>query len=50
MKGKTLGIVGCGNIGSLVLKKMSGFGMNMLVRDPYLSKERYDQRGRNGCF
>jgi len=45
MKGKTLGIVGCGNIGSLVLKKMRGFGMNMLVCDPYLSGERVRELG-----
>jgi D-3-phosphoglycerate dehydrogenase len=40
MKGKTLGIVGCGNIGSRILKKMAGFGMDILVCDPYLSKKR----------
>lgn len=45
MKGKTLGIVGCGNIGSLVLKKMSGFGMKILVCDPYLSKEKCRELG-----
>jgi len=45
MKGKTLGIVGCGNIGSRVLKKMSGFGLNILVCDPYLSKKRLDELG-----
>ena len=45
MKGKTLGIIGCGNIGSLVLKKMSGFEMKILVCDPYLSEERYTELG-----
>ena len=41
MEGKTLGIVGCGNIGSIVFKKMKSFGMNTLVVcDPYLSKNR----------
>ncbi len=45
MKGKTLGIIGCGNIGSLVLKKMSCFGMKILVSDPYLSEERYKELG-----
>ncbi len=45
MKGKTLGIVGCGNIGSLVLEKMSGFGMKILVCDPYLGEERYRELG-----
>ncbi len=45
MGGKTLGIVGCGNIGSYMLKKMRAFGMEILVCDPYLSKERYDELG-----
>lgn len=45
MKGKTLGIIGCGNIGSLVLKKMRGFEMKILVSDPYLSEERYKELG-----
>ena len=40
MLGKTLGIVGCGNIGSRVLNRVKGFGMNILVCDPYLCKER----------
>ncbi|MBA7556063.1 Glycerate dehydrogenase [subsurface metagenome] len=45
MKGKTLGIIGCGNIGSLVLEKMKGFGMKILVCDPYLDEERYKELG-----
>jgi D-3-phosphoglycerate dehydrogenase len=45
MKGKTLGIIGCGNTGSLVLEKMKGFGMNILVCDPYLAEERYKELG-----
>lgn len=45
MGGKTLGIVGCGNIGSIVLRKMRSFGMTILVDDPYLSKERYAELG-----
>ena len=40
MGGKTLGIIGCGKIGSFVLRKMRSFGMNILVNDPYLSEER----------
>jgi D-3-phosphoglycerate dehydrogenase len=43
--GKNLGIVGCGRIGSLVLKKLSGFAMNPLICDPYLSEERKRQLG-----
>ena len=43
--GKNLGIVGCGRIGSRVLKKMSGFEMNTLVCDPYLPDERKRELG-----
>ncbi|MCE5251859.1 C-terminal binding protein [bacterium] len=45
MGGKTLGIIGCGNIGSIVLRKMRSFGMRILVDDPYLSKARLDELG-----
>jgi len=45
LSGKTLGIVGCGNIGSRVFKKMKGFGLDVLVCDPYLSQERLDALG-----
>ena len=45
LKGKTLGIVGCGNIGSRVLQKMAGFGLTILVCDPYLSKKRLRELG-----
>ena len=38
-EGKTLGIVGCGNIGSRVLQKMRAFGMNILVSDPFQTPE-----------
>jgi D-3-phosphoglycerate dehydrogenase len=37
---KTLGIIGCGRIGSTVLKMMRGVGMKVRVCDPYLSEER----------
>jgi D-3-phosphoglycerate dehydrogenase len=43
MKGKTFGIIGCGNIGSRLLKKMRCLGMEILVCDPYLTKEKYDE-------
>lgn len=35
--GKTIGIVGYGNCGSAVAKKLSGFGATLLVYDKYLS-------------
>ena len=45
IRGKTIGIVGCGNIGSRVLKRLKGLEVNVLVCDPYLSKERRNELG-----
>ena len=45
MGGKTLGIIGCGNIGSFILKKLRSFGMKILVDDPYISEERLEELG-----
>jgi D-3-phosphoglycerate dehydrogenase / 2-oxoglutarate reductase len=45
IKDKTLGIVGCGNIGSRVLEMVKGFCMRVLVCDPYLTPERYHELG-----
>jgi D-3-phosphoglycerate dehydrogenase len=38
--GKTLGMIGCGNIGSIVADRAQGLKMKVVVYDPYLSKER----------
>ncbi len=38
--GKTIGIVGLGNIGRLVAKRLSGFDVKMLGYDPLVSSER----------
>ena len=38
--GKTLGIIGCGNIGSLVAERAEGLRLKVVVYDPYLSSER----------
>ena len=35
LHGKTVGIIGYGEIGRLVAKKLSGFDVNILVYDPY---------------
>jgi len=46
MAGKTLGIIGCGRIGSKVFLKMRHFGFReILVCDPYLRPERLDELG-----
>ena len=37
---KTLGIIGCGRIGSMVFQMMQGFQMKYLICDPYLSEAR----------
>jgi D-3-phosphoglycerate dehydrogenase len=37
--GKTLGIIGLGNIGTHVAKMAQGIGMNVITYDPYLSEE-----------
>jgi len=40
LTGKTIGIVGVGNIGSRVARKAKGFDMNIICYDPILSSER----------
>jgi len=37
---KTLGIIGCGNIGSIVADRALGLKMKVIAYDPYLSAER----------
>ena len=37
--GKVLGMIGCGNIGSLVAERSIGLKMNVLVYDPFVSEE-----------
>ncbi|MEW6753905.1 MAG: NAD(P)-dependent oxidoreductase, partial [Candidatus Latescibacterota bacterium] len=43
LKGKTVGIVGCGRIGTAVLTRLQSFGFQFLVCDPYISAERQRQ-------
>ncbi|HEY5208278.1 MAG TPA: phosphoglycerate dehydrogenase [Stellaceae bacterium] len=38
--GKTLGIIGCGNIGSIVADRALGIKMKVIAYDPFLSEER----------
>jgi len=40
LSGKTLGIVGCGNIGSIVADRAQGLRMKVMAYDPFLSAER----------
>ncbi|SMB99568.1 D-3-phosphoglycerate dehydrogenase [Thermanaeromonas toyohensis ToBE] len=45
LKGKCLGIVGFGNIGQRVARKISGFEMRVIAYDPYVSEEKFLQYG-----
>jgi D-3-phosphoglycerate dehydrogenase len=38
--GKTLGVIGCGNVGSIVADRALGLKMKVVAYDPYLSPER----------
>ncbi|MEE8582784.1 MAG: phosphoglycerate dehydrogenase [Dehalococcoidales bacterium] len=43
IRGKTLGIIGLGNIGSEVAKRARGLEMSVMAYDPFLSEERAQQ-------
>jgi D-3-phosphoglycerate dehydrogenase len=40
LRGRTLGVVGAGRIGSAVADRCRAFGMRVIVHDPYLSADR----------
>ena len=40
LSGKTLGIIGCGNIGAIVADRAHGLKMRVIGYDPFLSEER----------
>ncbi len=42
--GKTLGLIGCGNIGSIVADRAQGLKMKVIGYDPYLSPEKAKER------
>ncbi|MEE3626978.1 phosphoglycerate dehydrogenase [Nitrospirillum sp. BR 11752] len=43
--GKTLGVIGCGNIGSIVADRAVGLKMRVVAFDPFLSAERAQDLG-----
>ena len=43
--GKTFGLIGCGNIGSIVADRARGLKMHVIAFDPYLSPERAKDLG-----
>ncbi|CAA6816010.1 MAG: D-3-phosphoglycerate dehydrogenase (EC, partial [uncultured Thiotrichaceae bacterium] len=45
LTGKTLGLIGAGNIGSIVAKKSIGYGLKVQAYDPFLTEERADKLG-----
>ncbi|MEO1924483.1 MAG: phosphoglycerate dehydrogenase, partial [Gammaproteobacteria bacterium] len=45
LTGKLLGIIGSGNIGSIVAEKAIGFGLKVQAYDPYLTEERANALG-----
>jgi D-3-phosphoglycerate dehydrogenase / 2-oxoglutarate reductase len=40
LTGKTLGLIGCGNVGSIVAERALGLRMKVIAYDPFLSAER----------
>lgn len=49
LKGKTIGIVGFGHIGRLVARKLKGFDIRILVHDPYVQSETFEEAGGEGA-
>ncbi|MEM9043987.1 MAG: phosphoglycerate dehydrogenase [Pseudomonadota bacterium] len=43
--GKTLGVIGCGNIGSVVAQRAIGLRMKVVAFDPFLSEDRARELG-----
>jgi len=42
---KTLGVIGIGNIGSILVRQAIGLGMTVIAYDPFISEERAEQLG-----
>ena len=40
LTGKTLGLIGCGNIGSIVADRAQGLQMKVIAYDPFLTEKR----------
>ncbi len=45
LTGKTLGVIGCGNIGAIVAERAIGLRMKVIAYDPFLSAERASDLG-----
>lgn len=49
LEGKTVGIVGFGNMGRAFARRLSGFGVRILVLDPYLNSATVHAAGAELC-
>ncbi|MGH6944582.1 MAG: phosphoglycerate dehydrogenase [Geminicoccaceae bacterium] len=45
LAGKSLGLIGCGNVGSIVADRAQGMKMKVIAYDPFLSNERAEVLG-----
>lgn len=45
LKGKTVGIVGLGRVGSVVAQRLRAFEVRLIGYDPYITRERFAQLG-----
>ncbi|MCO5215319.1 MAG: phosphoglycerate dehydrogenase [Thermomicrobiales bacterium] len=45
LRGRTVGMVGIGRVGSVVAKRLKAFEMNVIAYDPYLPRQRFVDMG-----
>lgn len=45
LRGRTIGMVGLGRVGSVVAKRLKAFEMNIIAYDPYLPRQRFADIG-----
>jgi len=45
LRGRTVGIVGLGRVGSVVAQRLRAFEMNVLAHDPYITPQRFTEVG-----
>ena len=49
LRGRTLGIIGLGNIGSAVAARALAFGLDVIACDPYVDSDRFARVGARQC-
>lgn len=45
LRGRTIGLIGLGRVGSVVAKRLKAFEMNVIAYDPYLPRQRFADMG-----